>query len=168
MPFLLNAFDGYHWDIHLAMYYRLTNAQVSAITSVRVYINNDDIYYYLKSDNSLTSTVQLSERFLSTLSVLAHLRGLSKITIEWIRQLWDDNWEGSRAILEGQLSERVGHDLKQMGRGAEIEVAVLLSERKLVNTESEMMPNAATYGIVWGFSRPGGSAHQHGWVRRRS
>ncbi|KAF1832937.1 hypothetical protein BDW02DRAFT_481961, partial [Decorospora gaudefroyi] len=36
LPFARNEFHGHHWSVHLAMYYRLTDAQVRAITNLRV------------------------------------------------------------------------------------------------------------------------------------
>jgi hypothetical protein len=91
---------------------------------------------------------------------LAHLRGLNKITIVWAPKLQDGSREENWAILKDQLLERVGSEMKQIARGADVEVAVLLSERELVNVESDSVSEAATCAISWRLSRPNDSAHQ--------
>jgi hypothetical protein len=159
-PFMLNEFVGYHWEIHLATYYRLTDAQVSAITNIRMYVNNDDVKYFLNGEKLANCGIQLSERFLSTLQVLAHLRGLNKITVEWTRQRWEDSWYEDWTILRERLLEETIKYMKQMGRGAEIEVAMLLSEPKLMNTESESLSTARTRSIAWNYSRPSGNLRE--------
>ena len=67
LPFSLNEFDGDHWDIHLAVYYRITDAQVSAITNIRIYLGKLDVQYkhslknecaITKLGSDLTSTLQ--------------------------------------------------------------------------------------------------------------
>ena len=161
-PFMLNEFVGYHWEIHLATYYRLTDAQVSAITNIRIYMNSDDVKYCLNGEKLANFGIQLSERFVSTLQVLAHLRGLNKITIEWTRQRWEDSWDVDWTILRKRLLEEISNYMKQMGRGAEIEVAVLLSEPKLVITESELLSTARTRAIAWKDSLPSESLYEEG------
>jgi hypothetical protein len=161
LPFALNEFDGYHWDVHLAMHYRLEDAQVGAITNIRIYIGDDDLNYCFNCDELPTSLVRLSDRFLSTLQTLAHLRGLNKINVEWTRQPWDGSGENSSAIMRGQLLERVRSEMRQMGRGADIEVAVVLSEPEPVNAKSDLSPKATPRGIAWRDSRPNASAYEY-------
>jgi hypothetical protein len=160
LPFNHNEFEGHHWNIHLAVYHRLTDAQVSTITNVRVHVNNEDVNYFQDCDDFPAFSIRLSDRFLSTLQVLAHLRGLNKITVVWARKLQDGSRKENCAILKDQLLERVGSEMKQIARGADIEVVVLLSERELVNVESDSVSEAATCAISWRLSRPNDSAHQ--------
>lgn len=82
LPFPLNEFDGDHWDIHLAVYYRLTDAHVSAITNIRIYLGKLDVHYKhsLKNEYAIT---KLGSDLTSTLQALGRLRGLRQLTIEW-------------------------------------------------------------------------------------
>jgi len=82
LPFSLNQFDGDHWDIHLAVYYRLTDAQVSAITNIRIYLGKLDVQYKHSLKNECAIT-KLGSDLTSTLQALGRLRGLRQLTIEW-------------------------------------------------------------------------------------
>ena len=92
LPFSLNEFHGYHWDMQLAVYYRLTDAQVGAVTNIRVYFEYSDVVYY-PALGRRSPSVDLGQDALAALRILGNLRGLRKLTIEWVGPHdWDHDW----------------------------------------------------------------------------
>lgn len=121
LPFLLNEFHGYHWDIQLAVYYRMTDAQVGAITNIRVYFEYSDVIYY-PALGRRSPSVNLGQDALATLNVLGHLRGLRKLTVEWVGPHdWDYDW----AMVEGRMTILVEDELERIRGVNDILVVVV-------------------------------------------
>jgi hypothetical protein len=107
--------------MQLAVYYRLTDMQVSAITNIRVYFEYDDVIYYPALGRQSPS-VDLGKDALATLRVLGLLRGLRKITVEWVGPHdWDHDW----AMVEGRMAYLIEEELEHIRGVPDIEVAVV-------------------------------------------
>ncbi|EUC37456.1 hypothetical protein COCCADRAFT_1695 [Bipolaris zeicola 26-R-13] len=121
LPFALNEFHGYHWDMQLAVYYRLTDAQVGAMTNLRVYFECNDVIYY-PALGRRSPSVNLGKDALATLRVLGHLRGLRKLTVEWVGPHdWEHDWD----MVEGRMAYLIEEELEQIRGSCDIKVVVV-------------------------------------------
>ncbi|KAL6159727.1 hypothetical protein ACJQWK_06134 [Exserohilum turcicum] len=120
LPFSLNEFHGDHWDVQLAVYYRLTDAQVGAMTTLRVYFKYGDVVYYPALGPS-NSSLSLGQDALATLRVLGHLRSLRTIIVEWVGY---HDWAHDWPMVQRSMAFLVFEELQRVRRGADIEVQV--------------------------------------------
>ncbi|RAR10154.1 hypothetical protein DDE82_001428 [Stemphylium lycopersici] len=107
-------------QIRLAVYYRLTDAQVSAIANIRVYFAYEDLIYY-PALGQQGSSVNLSKHLMATLKVLGLLRGLRRITFEWAgSHEWGHEWP----MVEGRVYFLITEELERIRGVPDIEVLV--------------------------------------------
>jgi hypothetical protein len=85
LPFSLNEFDGEYWDMHLAVFYRLSDAQVNAIANIRIYIGYQDVYSKPNRKTALP-VWKMGSHLTSTLQALGRLGGLRRLAIQWAGQ----------------------------------------------------------------------------------
>lgn len=107
--------------MQLAVYYRLNDFQVGAITNIRVYFEYSDVIYY-PALGRRSPSVDLGQDALATLRVLGHLRGLRKLTVEWVGPHdWDYDW----ALVEGRLTILIEDELERIRGANDIAVVVV-------------------------------------------
>lgn len=121
--------------MQLAVYYRLTDAQVSAITNIRVYFAYEDLIYY-PALGQQGSSVNLSKHLMATLKVLGLMRGLRRITFEWAGPYkWGYEWP----MVEGRVYFLITEELERIRGVPDIGVLVIGGKE---TTESNAHPGS--------------------------
>jgi hypothetical protein len=121
LPFTPNGSDGEHWDMHLAVYYRLADSRVSAIANLRIYLGKLDIHYKHRLKTTCL-VVKLGSHLTSTLQTLGRLRGLHRVTVEWagshIR-------EHDCPTMKRQILDMATEELEYVKRSPDIGVVIV-------------------------------------------
>ncbi len=111
--------------MHLTIYYRLTDAQVSAIADMRIYVRDLDVYSKHSFKNALP-VVKLGSHLISTLQALSHLRGLRRLALEWVsRHSGGQDW----LMIKQQILELATKELERLRGTCTIEVFVVSCNR---------------------------------------